>query len=335
MPRPLSPLKRAAWLAEYAGIRFGCALFGWLSPAGRMRVARAGGAFLARFVPFRSKLIREQLRASFPEMSPVAVEALIPDVYMHVIAFGLETLAMSRLTPVRLREQIDADDDLLRLLDELKASGKGFVVATGHMGNWEWAGACLVSIVGFDVYSVAKPMHNPMAEEFIRGVRERYGVKIVTTRSSPRPLLAHLRKGGMVALVADQDARRSGIFVDFFGRPASTATGPAWLAWRLGVPLFPMWTFRDAEGRLSGHAAEPIHPDPSAPEEAEIRRLTEYHVGKLEAAIRQDPAQYFWVHRRWKTRPPRPGEAPPDEEAPSPTEDGTEDTAGAPAERAD
>ena len=115
------------------------------------------------------------------------------------------------------------------------------------------------------------------------------------------------RRGKWLTIVADQDARRHGIFVDFFGKPASTAEGPALFSWKLNLPIAPLFSVRLPGPRreLKAIGLPLIHPDPSAPREEEIRRLTEAHVRALEDTIRRYPDSYFWLHRRWKTRPKR------------------------------
>ncbi len=240
-------------------------------------------------------------------MSAPDIKAMLPLVYAHLIAFGLETFAMTRITPEEAFAAVELPPEGKEVLDRLKATGRGFVIVTAHAGNWEWAAACLRFVMGMEVASAAKPLHDPASERFIQGVRQRWGVQIVSTREDSRRSIATLakviREGGIVALVADQDARHSGIFVDFFGVPASTFTGPAWLAHRLDVPLVPFWGRRTPEGKLRYDCDEPIRPDSNADAETEIRRLTEYHVRSLEKIICADPAQYLWIHKRWKTKP--------------------------------
>ena len=94
-----------------------------------------------------------------------------------------------------------------------------------------------------------------------------------------------------------------GIFLDFLGCPASVFRGPAYFAWRTGVPLLPCAIAREPGGDHHIHFQPPVWPDPDWDEETAVRELSRRHVDALAAAIRRWPEQYFWVHRRWKTRP--------------------------------
>ena len=117
--------------------------------------------------------------------------------------------------------------------DRVRSSGKGFIIVSAHMGNWEWS-AALIPAMGLDTMASSKPQHNPLVERVLRSRRMRFGLKLAWTRKSPRKLIEHLKSGGVVGILGDQDARHRGIFVRFFGREASTAGGPAWLARRRG-----------------------------------------------------------------------------------------------------
>jgi Kdo2-lipid IVA lauroyltransferase/acyltransferase len=173
---------------------------------------------------------------------------------------------------------------------------------TAHFGNWEWMGAFMLAL-GFDVGIWAKPLRNEMVQAFITAQRERMGYSIFYTDQSPLRLFRHVRKGGIIALLADQDARRNGIFIPFFGYPASTPTGPAWIAVKLGVPILPGFGLRTDSGGIRAWTGEIFYPDPEANEDEEIERALRHYNTQLEIAVREEPTQYMWFHRRWKTRP--------------------------------
>lgn len=306
--------KLPSWIAapvrilESAFLNSAISTLGRLSPRARMTVARAAARFALTVMPFRKAVVLSQLRMAFPDMSESERTALLPEIYTNLMAFGLEMLNLARSTPADVEALMESRIENISHLSEWREKKQGFVLVTAHMGNWEWAGAYLASH-GIEVAGAAKPMHDPVGEKFIRTTRERFGVNATSTRLSPRQVTAHLikiiKRGGTAALPADQDARHAGIFVDFLGHPAATFTGPAWLSYRLGVPIIPTWGIRTPEGRLRYVWDEPIWPDTKAEMEGEVRRLTEYHVRSLERTVRAHPAQYLWFHRRWKTQPKR------------------------------
>jgi len=121
-------------------------------------------------------------------------------------------------------------------------------------------------------------------------------------------VLRSLRAGRVAGLVADQDARRRGLFVDFLGTPASTARGPALFALRAGAPLFlgSCVALPDQPGRYRCEVEE-IRVDRTGDLDEDVRRLTAAHAAALAERVRRMPEQYFWQHKRWKTRPAHEG----------------------------
>ncbi|MFO7893228.1 MAG: lysophospholipid acyltransferase family protein [Longimicrobiales bacterium] len=126
---------------------------------------------------------------------------------------------------------------------------------------------------------------------------------VILMGAATKPALKALRAGRAVALLADQDARDRGVFVPFFGRPASTHRGPALLALRSGAPVFMATAVRRPDGRYRIRVRRVPVPDGEDDAERE-ERLTAALAAALESVVREDPAQYLWHHRRWKTRPP-------------------------------
>jgi len=112
-----------------------------------------------------------------------------------------------------------------------------------------------------------------------------------------------LRENRWVAVVADQDARRNGVFVPFFGRGCSTPTGPAELALRTGAPIIMGFETRRPDGRHELDLLPPLAM-PEGRDGAAVTALTAAHTAVLEAWVRRRPSSWFWLHRRWKTRPP-------------------------------
>lgn len=294
---------------ESFAVKMAVATFGRLSPPARARLARGLGALASRCLPFRRTLVLDNLRRAFPDWTEARRRELLPAIYANLFALGFEILGMEHLTPAQLEAGVQLEETSRARVEALRASGAGFVVLTAHFGNWEWLGAFMISI-GFDVGTWAKPMHNPTTEALIRSQRERIGYSVFYPGQSPLRLFRHVRKGGIIALLADQDARGDGIFLPFFGYPASTATGAPWVAVKLGVPMIAGFGFRTREGGMRAWAAEPFYPNPHADPDAEIERALRYYHEHLEIAIREDPTQYMWFHRRWKTRPK--GEVQPD-----------------------
>jgi KDO2-lipid IV(A) lauroyltransferase len=271
----------------------------WLGVERSGRLAAALGRFAYRRLRIRADVAEDQLRRAFPERDDAWIRRTAEASYEHL---GREGMAMLRLSRQGKEEVLAATEvEGLDAVREAVAAGRGAIIMTGHFGNWEIGGAALAAR-GIPMDVVARRQKNPYVDRLINEARARLGMTVIRQGGATRAALRGLRKGHAVALVADQDARRRGVFVDFFGIPASTHRGPAVLALRSGAPVFMGTAVRRPGGGYRVRLARvPIPPgdDP----EARADRLTAELTRSLEAAIRGEPGQYLWQHRRWKTTP--------------------------------
>jgi KDO2-lipid IV(A) lauroyltransferase len=175
---------------------------------------------------------------------------------------------------------------------------------TAHFGNFELAALRVAQLHTLDL--VVKPLSNPGVEAWVTAQRERAGVGLIPVGAGVRRVFEALQQNRWVAMLGDQDVSHYGIFVPFFGTPASTAVGPAAIALRTGAPLIPAYAYRRGDGRHEIHMLPPLA-RPAADDPDPVRTLTRAHVAQLEVWVRERPAMWFWLHRRWKSRPPAPG----------------------------
>jgi KDO2-lipid IV(A) lauroyltransferase len=286
--------------AEYLLFQGASALGRVLGERGGAALGRALGQLAYRPLGIRRALVESQLRAAFPEQGEGWIRATARGAYGHL---GREAMAMIRLAA------LDAEAVLERTefvgLDAFRAAlerGHGVVMVTGHFGNWEIGGAAL-AVRGFPLDVVAQRQSNPLFDRALVAARERLGMRVIERGRAPKEGLRSLRQGRAVAFVADQDAKRAGVFVPFFGRPASTHRGPALLALRTGAPLFLGTPLRTAEGGYR-IGLEEVEVEREGSLDEIVDRWTARFTARLEAAVRTAPEQYFWHHRRWKSRPP-------------------------------
>lgn len=177
------------------------------------------------------------------------------------------------------------------------ARGRGLIVVAAHFGSWEMIGAA--SAAGnITITGVAAMLANPYVDAFINRARNRLGMETVPLTASAKQLVACLKEGKTIGLVADQNAGAKGVFVDFFGRPASTPRGPAQLALKYRAPMVAVMMLRTSPGHY-----RTVIKEVEVREDDTVRSLTQRYTKILEENIRQCPEQYFWMHRRWKTRP--------------------------------
>lgn len=181
------------------------------------------------------------------------------------------------------------------------AAGRGVVCITGHVGNWELLGACVVQM-GYPLTVLARKLYYPKLTIWVNNLRSRMGMEVLDRDSSPGELLSRLRGGGLIGILIDQDTRARGVFVEFFGRPAHTPVGPAVLASRAGSAIVPVFMKRmpDHTYRITVPASHVPGPGSARPTSHE---LTAWATKHIEQAIRANPEQWVWMHRRWRTRP--------------------------------
>jgi KDO2-lipid IV(A) lauroyltransferase len=173
-------------------------------------------------------------------------------------------------------------------------------------------GAAAVAARGVPVDAVVQVQRNARFDRDLTEARRNLGINVMSKQSAPRGVLASLRKGRLAALVADQNVLRAGVFVDFFGTPAATAKGPALFSLRTGAPLWAGVALREPGVRARYRVVlRPVEAELTGDAEEDVRRLTQAHTALLEAWVREAPEQYFWQHKRWKTRPPIPEPTPP------------------------
>ena len=240
------------------------------------------------------------VRAMQMEYSPQGVKQVIRGVYEHIGMSVVELLFLPRLMR---KEAIQRYFKLKNfdIMDKLLKGGKGVIVVIAHLGNWEVAGLA-ANMTGYYLNSVARPIENPYIDEYLNRYRSSTGQRIIPKYDAVYSMGEVLRDNGMLVVLADQDAKKRGIFVDFFGRKASTTRSPAILALKYNTPIVPVNIYRDSKG-LSHTAVvtEPIYPENANRQDVEIERLTALYTLRLEQFIREHPKQWMWMHKRWKT----------------------------------
>jgi KDO2-lipid IV(A) lauroyltransferase len=183
-------------------------------------------------------------------------------------------------------------------------AGQGVIYLTAHTGNWENFGL-VVGLIDGPLATIIADQRNPLVDRFVKEIRSRTGSMLMIPRGSAlRGIMRTLQAGGRVGIAGEQDAGQGGVFLPLFGRLASTAVGPARFAYRTGAPIVVGFDRHAPGGRHEIELHPPIVPDRTRPEGEEmVRMLTRYNA-LLEGFVERYPDQWFWMHRRWKTRPP-------------------------------
>lgn len=198
---------------------------------------------------------------------------------------------------------------LRQVLNGLARRRKGILILTGHLGCWELLGAWLarqIPAAGLGTLAVVTgTIHNPAVDDLVQRRRREAGLKVLPREDGVRPLLEHLRQGGVAAVLLDQNTRVPNRPVPFFGRPAPTPVGFAKLALRLGMPILPVAIARHGEGH-EVVVLPPILPEIGSEENSEeLDELLGRCNRALEEMIRRNPAEWVWFHRRWEEANPQ------------------------------
>ncbi|MBI5417750.1 lysophospholipid acyltransferase family protein [Candidatus Poribacteria bacterium] len=265
------------------------------------KIAEKLGELACKLDKKHCNIARENLIRSFGnEKTSDEIENIIRNNFINIAYTSIEFLNFPKIDRRFLEENVSGLEGLNYFKEALE-QGKGVINVTGHLGNWELLGI-LYPILGFKFSVIARRQSNPLVNNFVVNLRTKKGMNIIYHRDANRRGLNTLREDHILALVSDQDARDNGIFVNFFGRCASTARGPAVLNRKTGAPIIMSFLLREKPGKFKLIVEKPINFIKTDNKENDILSNTILWSNLMEKNIRQYPDQWFWVHRRWKTQ---------------------------------
>lgn len=270
-----------------------------------MRFAAAVAALIVRASPRLRKIGLVNLRIAFPEKSDEERMAILVASYRNLGRMAAECAHMTEITAENVRETVTPDDGPI-WTNEIKPHlrSQGVLIVTGHFGNWEMC-AYAYGLLGNPVSLVHQTIKNPLVDDWIERLRSGGGTRLFRKREAARSVLRSLKERKLVVLPLDQNqSRRAGIFVDFFGVPASTSDGLARIALRTGAPIYPAFLLRDGESAHHRIVFLPrVEIGSIEDRDSAARELTQRCTAVLEAMIRKHPDHWLWTHKRWRTRP--------------------------------
>ena len=190
----------------------------------------------------------------------------------------------------------------LEYFDEAYRSGKGVIALTGHIGNFELL-AAYFSLRGYRVSVIGRELYDPRLDRLLVHNRESVGLENIPSSAGVKPIIRALRGGKLLGVLADQDSSRvRGVFVDFFGRPARTPAGPGLLAYKTGSPIIPMAILREGKNRYKIVVKPRVELGFSGDRERDLIDVAQEYTSVLESIIREHPAQWLWMHDRWRSK---------------------------------
>jgi KDO2-lipid IV(A) lauroyltransferase len=242
------------------------------------------------------------LRQAFPDWDEARALRAARGVYAHFGSVLFDILWLQRRTPDQIRSLLEVRGS--EHVERAMAAGRGALMVTGHLGNWELHGVAHGLLFG-PIHVVARPLDNPLLDRRLCAMRTMGGNTVVYKQRALSQILRALRQNRAIAILIDQNVQAGdGIFVDFFGRPAATTTVTAALAVKTGCAIVPCRTELLRDGRYRLTYAPAVEWAPSGDRQQDVACLTQRLTRQIEEWVRETPEQWLWMHRRWKTRPP-------------------------------
>jgi KDO2-lipid IV(A) lauroyltransferase len=292
----------AAHRAEYYAMRVTIAALRALPWNIACKIGERLGELGYRPLGIRKRVVEKQVAAAFPELNHDAVVDLARESYRHLGRAFIETAlldAVGRQGVLDLVELVQGWE----IVEDVMAKGRGAVMVTGHIGNWELAGA-YVAARGIPLDAIVRGMANPLFDTYVNKARDAVGMTVVHDQDAVRRTPRSLRAGRAVAFVADQGVLGlASTYVPFFGRPAKTPRGAAVFALRFEVPVIFVVALRQPNGRFRV-VVERIEARRTGNMDRDVDAIVASFTQHLEKWVRAVPAQYFWQHRRWRRQPP-------------------------------
>ena len=298
----MSATPTLAHRAEYYTMRATIGALRALPWEAACKVGEKLGALGYRPLGIRKRVVERQIAAAFPLLPREDVVALSRESYQHLGRTFIETALLDSIGKQGVLDLVETVEGW-EIVDEVMSRGKGAVMVTGHIGNWELAGA-YVAARGVPLDAIVRGMANPLFEAYVNKSRQGVGMTVVHDSEAVRRTPRSLRSGRAVAFVADQGVLGlASTFVPFFGRPAKTPRGAAVFALRFEVPVIFVVALRQPNGRFR-IVVERIEARRTDDMDRDVDAIVTSFTEHLEKWVRAVPAQYFWQHRRWRRQPP-------------------------------
>ena len=268
-----------------------------------MKFGKSVGKFFAKRFPKLQKTARRNLEIAMPELSAAQKEQIIYGTFESLgrhLGFVSHFKKFKHEDIHNLVEVVGKEENF----DKAYAEGNGILFFTGHFGSWEIFNL-LPPAFGLDMNILVRRIDNPLVENFVDKMRTRFGSVTLDKTKSARTMFRVLRKGSLLGILADLNVQeKEGVFVDFFGVPASTTTSIAKLALATNaavLPAFAVW--EESKRKYVVYLEPPVRYEKTENNDEDIKKLTQEITKVVEKYVRKYPEQWLWIHKRWNTRP--------------------------------
>lgn len=254
-------------------------------------------ADLHYFFAFRdSRFVKANLKAIFPDKSDIQLRKISKMVFRNFAKYLADFFRFEKLNLEYINKNVKLEN--MHYFDEAIARGKGAVVLTAHLGNWELGGVVIAQL-GYPFWAVALPHKTKKVNDFFDAQRNRKGVKVIAMGKAVRSCISEIRGNHLVALVGDRDFTEKGILIDFFGKPTHFPEGPAALSLMTGASIVPGFMLRNPDDSFTLRIEKPVEFTPSGDKKKDLADLITVYKKILEDYIKRYPQQWYVFRRFW------------------------------------
>jgi KDO2-lipid IV(A) lauroyltransferase len=300
------------WL-EYIPVRILFSLLGALSRRSAIRVGVFIGRHSYKFAGGLRRVALRNLEIAFPEKNLQDREAIALGSFENLGRVLGELTQFPRATPETLQNLVEfqfeseetRNSPVGETLERVLREKRGVLLLGPHLGNWEM-GVFAYSALRNKLTYLARPLDNPLIEDFTVSLRTRFGNRAIDKNNSVAKAISVLREGGILGVLPDVNVLpRDGVFVPFFGTLACTTSGVAMMAMRTNAIILPMCCVWDARTeRYNVLFGNLIEQPRTGDRHRDVYEMTAAFTAEMEKFIRAYPEQWLWIHKRWKVRPP-------------------------------
>lgn len=248
------------------------------------------------FAKADKEAVGENLKVIFPQKSDSQIKQIQKNIFRNFAKYLTDFFRFSKMDLGYIEKYITIENK--SYLDQALAKGKGVIVVSAHMGNWE-LGAVIVSLLGYPFSAVALPHKNRQINNFFNHQRQIKNIKVIPLGKAVRQCLNVLRNNEVLALAGDRDFTEKGIVLDFFGKPTIFPEGPAAFALKTGAVLMPGFTYRNDLDRFVLRFEKPLEFSPSGDKNQDLKYLIENYKNIFQDYIRKYPEQWCMFRRFW------------------------------------
>jgi KDO2-lipid IV(A) lauroyltransferase len=266
-------------------------------------IGRVVGMGMYHLHPKRKKIAYSNIKAAFSSTkTPSELKGILKSAYLKHGQNIIENASMGRMSIEYLKKYVTMDH--AEYLEEAGARGKGMIFLTSHFGNWDISGL-KAGQLGYGMHALYRPFKNKHIDGLIAASREKLGCKMIGRGMGIRHMIRALRDGGVLGMVADQDAGKAGVYVDLLGRPASHAIGTSKIARDTGASIVPSYIVRQNGPYHDIKIEKPFTVSKTDDKDRDIKEALEKYAAGLEKNISKYPDEWMWGYTRWKSTPKR------------------------------